>query len=124
MFDARMRVDSIRLFVSMDTASRHTLISLKMANEEDVLVDLSENVIEDKSTPKRKGNNVRTRKWTDEETDVLIDIFGKSACLWAMFSKDYHMKDKRDKAYEKIHEELNNTDYRDKEQNNWPAFAA
>ena len=72
MFDARMRVDSIRLFVSMDTASRHTLISLKMANEEDVLVDLSENVIEDKSTPKRKGNKVRTRKWIDEETDVLI----------------------------------------------------
>ena len=24
-----------------------------------------------------------------------------------MFSKDYHMKDKRDKAYEKIHEKLN-----------------
>ena len=122
MFDALMRVDSIRLFVSMDTASRHTLISLKMANEED---DLSENVIEDKSTPKRKGNKVRTRKWTDEETDILIDMFEESACLWAMFSKDYHMKDKRDKAYEKIHEELNiPTDYRDIEQNNWPAFAA
>ena len=102
-----MRVDSIRLFVSMDTASRHTLISLKMANEEDVLVDLSENVIEVKSTPKRKGIKVRARKWTDEETDVLIDIFEESACLWAMFSKDYHMKDKRDKAYEKIYEELN-----------------
>ena len=41
-----------RLFVSIDTVSRHALISLKMANEEDVLVDLSENVIEDKSTPK------------------------------------------------------------------------
>ena len=26
MFDARMRVDWIRLFVSMDTVSRHTLI--------------------------------------------------------------------------------------------------
>ena len=53
MFDARMCVDSIWLFVSMDTVSRHALISLKMANEEDVLVDLSQNVIEDKSTPKR-----------------------------------------------------------------------
>lgn len=61
MFDARMRVDSIRLFVFMDTVSRHALISLKMANEEDVLLDLSENVIEVKSTPKRKGNKVRTR---------------------------------------------------------------
>ena len=78
-----------------------------MANEEDVLVDLSENVIEDKSTPKRKGNKVRTRRWTDEETDILIDMFEESACLLAMFSKDYHMKDKRDKAYEKIHGELN-----------------
>ena len=31
MFDARMRVDSIRLFVSKDTVSRHALKSLKMA---------------------------------------------------------------------------------------------
>ena len=91
----------------MDTASRHTLISPKMANEEDVLVDLSEIVIEDKSTPIRKRNKVRTRRWTDEETDILIDMFEESACLWDMFSKNYHMKDKRDKAYEKIHEELN-----------------
>ena len=70
MFDARMRVDSIRLFVFMDTVSRHALISLKMANEEDVSLDLSENVIEVKSTPKRKENKVRTRRWTDEETDI------------------------------------------------------
>ena len=35
-----------------------------MANEEDVLlVDLSENVIEDKSTPQQKGNKVRTRRF-------------------------------------------------------------
>ena len=74
MFDARMRVDSIRLFVSMDTVSRHALISFKMANEEDVSVDLSEYDIEDKSKPKRKENKVRTRRWTDEETDILIDV--------------------------------------------------
>lgn len=35
MFDARMRADSIRLLVSMDTVSRHALIFLKMANEGD-----------------------------------------------------------------------------------------
>ena len=114
MFDARMRVDSIRLFVSKDTVSRHALMSLKMANEEDVFVELSENVIEDKSNPKRKENKVRTRRWTDEETDILIDMFEESACPWDVFSKDYHMKDKRDKAYEKIQEELDITDYRDK----------
>ena len=65
-----MRADSFRLFVFIDTVSRHALISLKMANEEDVLLDLSEIVIEVKSTPKRKENKVRTRRWTDEETDI------------------------------------------------------
>ena len=85
MFDARIRDDSIRLYVSMDTVSRHALISLNLANEEDVLVDLSENVIEDKSTPKRKGNKVRTRRWTDEETDILVDMFEESACLWGTY---------------------------------------
>ena len=82
MFDARMRVDSIRLFVCMDTVSRHALISLKMANEEEVLVDLSENVIEDRCTPKRKGNKVRSKRWNDEVTDIPIDMFEESACLW------------------------------------------
>ena len=57
----------------------HALICFKMANEEDALVDMSENVIEDKSTPKRKGNKARTRRWTDEETDILIDMFEESA---------------------------------------------
>ena len=60
MFDARMRVDSIRLFIFMHTVSRHALISLKMVNAEDIFVDLSENVVEDKSTPKRKGNKKKT----------------------------------------------------------------
>lgn len=117
----------LKLPLPSPLSDRKVLIYLKMANEEDVLVDLSENVIEDKSTPKRKGNKVRTRRWTDEETDILIDMFEESACLWDIFSKDYHMKDKRDKAYEKIQEELDipiATDYRDKEQDNWPAFAA
>ena len=81
MFDARMRADSIRLLVSMDTVSRHALIFLKMANEEDVKVDLSENIIEDKPTRKRKGNKARTRRWSEEETDILIDVFDESTCL-------------------------------------------
>ena len=72
-----MRVYSIRLFVSMDRVSRRALVSVKMANEEDVLVDLSENVIEHKFTPKRKGNEVRKRRWNDEETDILIKAYDK-----------------------------------------------
>ena len=40
-----MHVESIRLFVSMDTVWRHTLISHKMVKEVKVFIDLSENVI-------------------------------------------------------------------------------
>ena len=81
MFDARMRADSISLLVFMDTVSRHALIFLKMANEEDVKVDLSENIIEGKPTRKLKGNKARTRRWSEEETDILIDVFDESTCL-------------------------------------------
>ena len=50
MFDARMFVDSIRLLVSMDMVTCHALISFQMANEEDALVDMSENIIEDNTS--------------------------------------------------------------------------
>ena len=84
-----MRADSIGLFVFMDTLSRHTLIFLEMTNEEDVLVDLSENVMEDNPTQKRKGNKARTRRWSEEETSIHIDMFEESACILDIFSKDY-----------------------------------
>ena len=76
MFDARMHIDHIWLFLSMDTVSRHARNSLKMANEENVLVDVSENVIEDKPTPKWKVNKARRRRWSDDETDIFSFSFG------------------------------------------------
>ena len=81
MFDVCMHADSIRLFVFVDMVSDQVLVSLKMANEEDVLVNLSENVVKDKPTPKRKGNKARPRRWSDGKTDILIDMFEESACL-------------------------------------------
>ena len=56
------------------------------------LVDLSENVIEDRPTPKWKGNKARTWRRSEEERDILIDMFEESACLWDIFSKDCHIK--------------------------------
>ena len=41
MFDARMRADSIRLFVSKDTVSRHALISHKMTIRQKLLSKIS-----------------------------------------------------------------------------------
>ena len=54
----------------------------------------------------RKQTKTKTRKWNDKEIDLLIDYLEEHLCLWDIFSKDYHLKDKRDKAYEAIKEEL------------------
>ena len=79
-----------------------------MTNEEEALADFEIRVIEKEETPiwKRKQSKRKPRKWNDEETDLLIDLFEQNACLWDVFFKDYHLKDKRDKAYETMQEEL------------------
>ena len=46
---------------------------LKMENEENVLAHLLENVIKDKPTPTQKGNKAKTRIWTNNEMDSLIN---------------------------------------------------
>lgn len=73
-----------------------------MASEEEALADVEIRAIETEETPsrKRKQSKGKPRKWNDEETDLLIDLLEQNACLWGIFSKDYHLKDKRDKTFE------------------------
>ena len=51
-------------------------------------------MIEKEETPsrKRKQSKGKPRKWNDEETDLLIDLFEQNACLWDVFFKDYHLR--------------------------------
>lgn len=79
-----------------------------MASEEEALADVEIRAIETEETPsrKRKQSKGKPRKWNDEETDLLIDLLEQNACLWDIFSKDYHLKDKRDKTFETMQEEL------------------
>lgn len=46
------------------------------------------------------------KKWTEKEIDLLLDSYEERACLWDVSSKEYHLKDKREKAYEEIKEKL------------------
>ena len=57
---------------------------------------------------KCKGNNnaSEAKKWTNDETNVLIDMLEARSCLWDVFDKNYHARDKRDKAYQEIELEL------------------
>ena len=36
----------------------------------------------------------------------MIHLLEQNACLWDVFSKEYHLRDKLDKAYETMQEEL------------------
>ena len=53
-----------------------------MVNEEEAFVDVVE--IESEETPnwKQKQCKGKTRKWGDEEMDLLIDLLEQNGCLW------------------------------------------
>ena len=49
----------------------------------------------------------QARKWKDEEVNTLIDLLEQQTCLWDCCAKEYHLKDKRDMAYEALNKQLN-----------------
>ena len=59
--------------------------------------------------PKGKCNMANNRKrtrWTHEETLKLIECYESRACLWDAFDKEYHSKEKRERALNEIELEL------------------
>lgn len=84
-----------------------------MANEEsfhslgeDSTSDLSANR---KRKSKAAVENVRSgksRRWCDAEVDRLIELLEERPCLWDVFCKEYHVREKRERAYEEIENEL------------------
>ena len=53
-----------------------------------------------------RGNEVK--KWTHDKIVRLIDLYEERACLWDVFDKEYHDKDKRERALVEIANELDN----------------
>lgn len=62
-------------------------------------------VLQESSNAKnsKRGN---TRKWTEEETEKLIDLLEKNTCLWDVSTKEYHLKNKREKALSDMSDKL------------------
>ena len=48
-----------------------------------------------KSKDKSKTNDIETKKWTNAETCHLIELLEENPCLWDLYDKNYHMRDKR-----------------------------
>ena len=62
-----------------------------------------------KETQQNKATNGRAkgRKWSDQEANLLIDLLEEYTCLWDVYSKEYHLRNAREQAYEKMKGELN-----------------
>lgn len=55
------------------------------------------------STQNKKGKG---RRWSDREVDELIDLLEDNTCLWNVSNKDYHIRNKRERAYKEMEEKL------------------
>ena len=48
----------------------------------------------------------RARRWTEPEIDQLIDLLEEKDCLWDVNKKDYHLRNKRERAFEEMRDIL------------------
>ena len=48
----------------------------------------------------------RARRWTKPEIDQLIDLLEEKDCLWDVNKKDYHLRNKRERAFEEMRDIL------------------
>ena len=84
-----------------------------MANEEsfhslgeDRTSDLSANRKRKSKGTVEKGRLGKLRRWCDAEVDRLIELLEGRPCLWDVFCKEYHVREKRERAHEEIENEL------------------
>ena len=68
----------------------------------------SEVELEIKEIPRNKVTTVqgKGRKWSNAETDQLIDLLEKHFCLWYISKKEYHLQNVREGAYKQMRDEL------------------
>ena len=52
------------------------------------------------------GRSWKSRRWCDMEVERLIKLLEERPCLWDVFCKEYHVREKRERAYEEIENEL------------------
>ena len=60
------------------------------------------NMIEKQAKPDvtvgRKQTQKETKKWSNDDVALLIDILEERACLWNVYDKSYHLKHTRERA--------------------------
>lgn len=73
--------------------------------DEEIIEEFTETKHRKKANCERKERG-RARKWTELEIDQLIDLLEEKDCLWDVNTKDYHVRNKREKALEEMRDIL------------------
>ena len=76
--------------------------------------DTPDDFAEEINTAARKrkaleADKTKKPKWKSGEIDTLIDELEKRSCLWDVFDKDYHNREKREVAYTELEDILKHT---------------
>ena len=76
--------------------------------------DTPDDFAEEINTAARKrkaleADKTKKLKWKSGEIDTLIDELEKRSCLWDVFDKDYHNREKREVAYTELEDILKHT---------------
>ena len=87
---------------------------VEMAQKKHDFAEIGEDDVSNKPTSSKKqkaeksgGKSVaKSKKWTDKEIDKLLEMLEDRVCLWDVSSKEYHLRDKRAKAYKEMEEKL------------------
>ena len=65
-----------------------------------------EHEIEEIQLNKQGTGQGKGKKWSDSETDKLIDLLEKQFCFWDVSKKEYHLRNLRECAYQEMKDEL------------------
>ena len=76
------------------------------ANEQESSPQCSSRSGSDRRNYNKLSKKVPKRKWTSEEITHLIECLENYPCLWDVFDKAYHMKDKREKALSEMSNQI------------------
>ena len=83
-----------------EVTSYHMTSEMENANEE--LIEEQQPKVVRKRLVTERTEEELLRRWTEPEIDQLIDFLEGKDCLWDVNKKDYHVRNKHERAFEEM----------------------
>ena len=78
----------------------------EMENVNEVLIEELTTTKGRKKAASEGKDRGRARRWTEPEIDQLINLLEEKDCLWDVNKKDYHVRNKCERAFEEMRDIL------------------